>query len=414
MNVTENMMLQQIQQMASAMANSLPQTNSKDQTSFQDMMAQAGKQESTQDTGAPEQSAQDKPADGSAVQEKPQAKAPEKDAAKVQEENGDPNAMQYMVDLFRPEIVDVSGPEAAVEAPVEAVAEVSAEVPVEQVAEIPAEAEAPVEQQAPVEEAPIPVPQDVEPEAKQPEAPAAQERVQEPVREAGQEVVRETAEAPKEVRTETAEPTEAAPEQKTEAVEVEVKDAPETSGERPKEKEPEPQGEGTQLQQQPLFRDAETAPVKVAENYKSVDTQQPDMDEKLASSIQRAAEDGAQRVEIKLNPVNLGQITIALTRDEGGVLQVAIHAANGKAESLLTQHLDGLHAALQAYGQEVKVEVQRNQEAPQQQNQHQADPDGHNNQQHQQQREHQEHKEERSGDFLQKLRLGLFETETLR
>ena len=419
MNVTENMMLQQMQQMAANMAGSLPQTGgSKDQTSFQDMMAQAGKTESTQDPEAPEQSAPEKPAGDSAASEKPQVKTEEKDAARVQEENGDPNAMQMVMDLFRPEIVDVSEAEAAVEVPVEvpveAAAEVSVETPVPaQPAEmVPAEAEAPLAEPVPAEETAIPVRQDAQPaEQQQEEAPAPRESVQEPVREVRQEeAVQETAEQPREVRQETAE---AAPEQKTEAAEVRKEDAPEAAGEKPEEKTSDSQGgEGAQLQQ-PLFRGAEAAPVKVAENYKSVDTQQPDMDEKLAANIQKAADDGVQQVEIKLNPVHLGQITIELTRGDGGVLQVAIHAANGKAESLLAQHLDGLHAALQAYGQEVKVEVQRGQETPQQQNQnqHQTNPDGH--QQNRQHHQQQEHKEEHSGDFLQKLRLGLVETDSL-
>ena len=72
--------------------------------------------------------------------------------------------------------------------------------------------------------------------------------------------------------------------------------------------------------------------------------------------------------------------------------------------------MDGLNAALQGYGQnnEVHVEVQRggDSQQAQQQQQQQADPDGRNQQQQQQQQRQQE--SEHSGDFVQRLRLGLF------
>ena len=85
-----------------------------------------------------------------------------------------------------------------------------------------------------------------------------------------------------------------------------------------------------------------------------------------------------------------------------------LHTANSKAASLLNQHIDSLNAALQGYGQnnEVRVEVQRNENSQQPQHQ-QADPDGHNQQQ-QQQHQHRQEEQPHDGDFIQKLRLGLF------
>ena len=65
--------------------------------------------------------------------------------------------------------------------------------------------------------------------------------------------------------------------------------------------------------------------------------------------------------------------------------------------------------ALQGLNQnQVHIEVQRHEDAQQAQQQlnQQADPDGHNQQQHQQ-RQREEHT--RSDDFLQQLRLGLFQ-----
>lgn len=161
---------------------------------------------------------------------------------------------------------------------------------------------------------------------------------------------------------------------------------------------------------QPLFKDVKAAPVKVGENFQ-LDTQQPDMDAQLADTIRYAAQQGLRQLEIRLSPENLGELTVKLTQSADGTLQVVLHAANPKAANLLTQHLDGLNAALQGYGQtrEVQVQVQRGEDSQQAQQQYQqADPDGRNRQQQQQNRQ------ERHGDgqeFIQRLRLGLFNLE---
>ena len=133
------------------------------------------------------------------------------------------------------------------------------------------------------------------------------------------------------------------------------------------------------------------------------------MDDHLADAVRFAAQQGLRQIEIKLSPENLGNLTVKLTQTSDGTLQVVLHAANDKAANLLNQHLDNLNAALQGYHQnsEVRVEVQRNdngQQAEQQQHQ-QTNPDGHNQQQQQQERRQEE---QHSGDFVQKLRLGLF------
>lgn len=159
----------------------------------------------------------------------------------------------------------------------------------------------------------------------------------------------------------------------------------------------------------PLFKDVKAAPVKVGENYQ-LDTQQPDMDTNLADAIRFAAQQGLRQIEIKLSPENLGNLTVKLTQAADGTLQVVLHAANAKAANLLTQHMDGLNAALQGYSQnnEVRVEVQRNENGQQAQQQHQqTDPDGRNQQQQQQQQQHRQ-EDGHSGDFIQRLRLGLY------
>lgn len=159
---------------------------------------------------------------------------------------------------------------------------------------------------------------------------------------------------------------------------------------------------------QPLFKDVKAIPVKVGDNFQ-LDTQQPDMEAKLADTIRFAAQQGLRQIEIRLSPENLGALTIRLTQSADGVLQVVLRTSTVKAANLLNQHLDGLNAALQGYGQnnsEVRVEVQRSEDSQQaQQQQQQTDPNGHNRQSQQQQ---QRQEEQHSGDFLQKLRLGLF------
>ena len=161
----------------------------------------------------------------------------------------------------------------------------------------------------------------------------------------------------------------------------------------------------------PLFKDVKAAPVKVGENFQ-LDTQEPDMDANLADAIRYAAQQGMRQMEIKLSPENLGSLTIKVTQGIDGSLQVVLHATNAKAANLLTQHLDGLNTALQGYSSqtEVRVEVQRsdNSQQSEQQQYQQADPDGHNRQQQQQQRRQEA---SRSEDFLQRLRLGLYSLE---
>ena len=198
-------------------------------------------------------------------------------------------------------------------------------------------------------------------------------------------------------------------------LEVVVKTAsPEQSGEAAQEESQE--GEDNQKAEvmtasQPLFKDVKAAPVKVGENFQ-LDTEQPDMEQKLADTIRFAAQQDLRQIEIKLSPENLGNMTIKLTQASDGTLQVVLHTDNAKAANLLGQHLDNLNAALQSYNHnEVRVEVRENSQQPEQQQHQQTNPDGHNQQQ-QQQRQHQEDSGH-SGDFVQKLRLGLFNLEDI-
>lgn len=397
MNVTENYMLQQMQQMAASM-NTLPQTGStggkdKDGASFQDMMDQTASStpESKKDP------AQSKPAqDGKETGEsgQPQEKAPvqkkEEETLRPQDMTGNPNAVQYL-ELFRPEIAETAAAETGIEIPVEGIPETAVE-------------ETAMDLQGEMPEMETGVDVDIQPEAPAQEQPAGtfQQAVQELTQEQAAEVrpedqpVETVQDVPADVEGTDGSGAEDAPEVETVQTQPREEQA----------EEPEEAPEATQS----VFHEAKAAPVKVGESYESVDTQAPDMDEQLAKTIQQAVQTGGERVEIRLTPENLGALTIEMTRDAGGALQVVLHASNSRAAGLLSSHLDGLHAALQSYGPEpVHVEVQRNQESQQQHFQH-ADPDGRGNQQHQQ---HEERRQQETGgqDFLQKLRLGLFGTE---
>ena len=382
MNVAENLLLQQMQTMAN-----LPKagnTGNKDQTgSFQDMMSQAGKDsavDSGKDPSAGQPNRTEKP---DSPQQDPKAPVQKKDGEKIEETQVDPSAAVLVMDMFRPEIVEVQ-PETA-EAVVELAAEAEAVVE-EAVVEVPVmETAAPVtEEAAPAAEIPVETQ-----EAAVQEAPEAVVETAKPVE------TEKPVEAPGDTGAEEVEKTTSTGELR------EVRPTEETA------EDDEPQGEAAELPNQ-VFHDVKAAPIKVAEHYEPVDTQEPEMDGKLANTILDAAANGVEKMQIQLTPANLGSITIDLTRHASGALEVVIHASNNKAAGLLNQHLDGLHAALQSYGnnQTVHVEVQRGQEGQEQHMFQQADPDGRGQQQHQRQEDRQE-AEDSGEDFLQKLRLGL-------
>ena len=156
--------------------------------------------------------------------------------------------------------------------------------------------------------------------------------------------------------------------------------------------------------QQPFFSDTENMPVKVGDGD-TIDTQQPDFDAKLTQNVEKALSQGEQRVEIRLNPENLGSVVVEMTRSQDGSLHVVLHTETESAARLLSEHSSTLGLMLQNNNQgEVRVEVRQ----PQQENQQWQHPDQDGGQNHGgQQREQQEHRQS-TEDFLQQLRLGLF------
>ena len=157
----------------------------------------------------------------------------------------------------------------------------------------------------------------------------------------------------------------------------------------------------------PLFKDVEAAPIKVAEA--PAETRASDVENQISEKLTGAFENGESRVEIQLTPEALGKVTVELIRGADGTLNILLSAENQETRELLGKHIGALQEAIVDRGQQnVQIEVNRGEEAQQQQNQNQDLKDGHNGSNARQQRR----QEESSGDdFLQQLRLGLIDVE---
>lgn len=395
MTTIENALLQQMQKLAASIS-AMPGATDKNKgiqaaVSFQEMMQQSGASTAQKSGGkdTAEKPLKDQQEDDGLEEGKfPVQNKSEEEELKPENLTANPNVVSIM-DLFRPEIVE---PEAApVEAVVTAIPEETVEAPTmnleDQTPEMETQVDASVGSEVSMEQQPKDFSRSME------EAPV-QEAVQQPAQAqkeaAPEEHVERTAERP----------------EITEKIEVKVEnhdDSRKTEGEET--------GGEVMAQEQPLFHETESVPVKVGERYEVVDTQKPEMEKELASTIHNAVQAGAERIEIHLAPQNLGSLVIEMVRNPDGALQVVLHASNSKAASLLNQHLDGLHTALQGYGrEEVRLEVQRGQESQEQHFKH-ADPDGKGQHQGRQQQERQEETPSDGREFLQKLRLGLFGTD---
>lgn len=160
---------------------------------------------------------------------------------------------------------------------------------------------------------------------------------------------------------------------------------------------------------QPVFQETEAMPQRVGDTYK-LDTQDPEMDVKLAKDLADAFRQGEQRVELKLTPEHLGTVVVEMSRSPEGVLHVVLHTENEQAAKLLTEHSNSLGLMLQSSQQsEVRVEVQR----PNQNEQpwQQPDQNGGQNGQNGRERQDQDQQAPDPERFLQQLRLGLIPVE---
>ncbi len=389
MTNVENALLRQMQKMAASLGAMQGAVN-KDKgnqaaVSFQEMMQQSGGKVSSKQPA--KDAPAEKPVKGEEENLEEGSLPVEKQEEELKPENlaGNPNAV--VMELFRPEIVEGAGEQAAepilAAIPEETVQETAMDLE-GQSPELETGVDAGVGAEVSMEQQPKDFGQAME------EAPVQQETTQ-----------------PVQVRQEDA------PEQAVEEVDKpdDLPDTVEVKVENLEEGE-ETSGESAAAGQA-VFHETESVPVKVGERYETVDTQKPEMENQLADVIRGAAQTGTERIQIHLAPQNLGSLVIEMTKDANGALQVVLHTSNAKAAGVLNQHLDGLHNALQSYGQEeVRVEVQRGQES-QEQHFKQADPDGRGQHQQRQQQERHEEDSVNGQEFLQKLRLGLFGTDEL-
>lgn len=161
----------------------------------------------------------------------------------------------------------------------------------------------------------------------------------------------------------------------------------------------------------PLFDEVEAAPIKVAEAPERAE-KAPEVEKQVADKLVSVLESGETKVEIQLDPVELGKLTIELTRNSDGTLNILLSAENLETRGLLERHVSGLQEAFAERGQNgVQITVDQSENSQRQDNnanQRNDFQDGSNGRQSEQQRRD----DRRSGeDFLQQLRLGLIPIE---
>lgn len=161
-----------------------------------------------------------------------------------------------------------------------------------------------------------------------------------------------------------------------------------------------------EIEAEPVFHKETATPVKVADNYEPVAPEEPQAPQQMADRLMQMIDQGDSRVQIQLNPENLGQMTIEITRLQDGALHIVLGAVSQKATALLQENSANLHSLLAASNQgEVRIEVQ--QQEPQQPMQQFMNPDEQGKQQPQQQQKPKE--QAKAEDFVQQMRLGLVE-----
>ena len=146
--------------------------------------------------------------------------------------------------------------------------------------------------------------------------------------------------------------------------------------------------------------------VKVGENAQIND---PEMTQKLADKMLTKFSQNQNEFEIQLTPKELGKITIKLIM-ENGQAHISMFAENAKTMNLLAEKARELGAIIQQHtGNKTNVEVV-DQKTMENQNQNKEQKgDGFARQQQEQQRQHQERlRQEQSRDFIQQMRLGLW------
>lgn len=170
----------------------------------------------------------------------------------------------------------------------------------------------------------------------------------------------------------------------------------ETDNEQPEIKQ-------VEVQDTPLFKNVEATPIKVGEKAPVLDTQSPNAEQDLKDIIKYNLKADGDKIEIQLNPTNLGKITVELVQKDGS-MSVLVTAENSKTLSLLAQHAGGIETMMQErLAQPVQVFVEQQQ--PEQQF---NDSQKQNNHQNQNNKDNKPSEDEQQS-FVDKLRLGLYQ-----
>lgn len=158
----------------------------------------------------------------------------------------------------------------------------------------------------------------------------------------------------------------------------------------------------------PLFQDVQTVPIKVAEAEAPAETPEtPSVETQVGDKLLEAVQKGESTVKIRLEPENLGSVTVEISQQDGGVLHIAIQAESLQTHELLEKHVPHLQMFLAERGQpDIQVEVQRQQESQQPDNR-QNFQDGQNSGRGQHQQQERRQPSRQNQDFLHQLRLGL-------
>lgn len=155
----------------------------------------------------------------------------------------------------------------------------------------------------------------------------------------------------------------------------------------------------------PLFREVETVPIQVSETVNAEKVAKEPVSDQLAKGIENALKQGDSKLELELEPKNLGRVKIEMILQEDGSMRVLLHAEKPQTQLLLQRDAGDLQALLgRTTQQEVQVEAS-------QQQQQQFNYNGHNGHEQQQQQEQRHQHEDNGEDFLHQLRLGLIDEE---
>lgn len=154
----------------------------------------------------------------------------------------------------------------------------------------------------------------------------------------------------------------------------------------------------------PVIRTEEDKAVTVTVNESNPE----ELDAKLSEQILSQIRTGKNNLELQLEPHNLGKILLKVSYEENQV-NVSIVCSESKTLKLLSHSAAEIGSILEANVERPFQVVVEKQEADYLQNQQQQKQDGGQEQQHQQQ---QKQADDNAEDFIQKLRLGFFGTDS--